>query len=472
MTSEKDLFKVVSLVGTFAFLKEKYKNLQNIDESQINHAEEIAEYLIPIDHFIGIPDKMDFIYDAIEQIIEIYKNNSRSQETILLSEIKKTALNLTDKNKDAVLNSLIVVVMADNTISQIEKSIIIQVMNTLNIHPSEYDNIIAKFQSNNKAIENIPENTLQDYSEKKATTSKKSETNPYSLKKLALFSLFSLFLTLAIYVFFENPFHLQGEFAKKFLFAKNAGAKHVSYNEVVTENSPDLHFKTVEFEKYIVAVNYESPDKSTINKYKGRAVVYRVKGKANFIYNFNNFEVENRVMYFKPPPEVENIDVYPYRIEIVYKEQDIEKIYEKEIPPVDEGISNDIAKAAGTIAGVGTSIWATKKMFSGASVPNPINILAKGTVAIGSGALVGGMTYAMTSKYLSKLKLGSDLGIGAKEKVIENSKNMIALELMKDEALQKMLEQSIKNNLRINMRKFGVQVYKVLLTKKVTPIKG
>jgi hypothetical protein len=290
MEDEQKIFSLIVKNSIFAYLKEKYPHTQIDDGDDNDNIIKIIELLKQLERYAHIPDKQKIIKDEY-LVMKSLINNQDLSEAELLQTLQEQTQNITQEDKNYILNSVIFVTNEDDNISSTEKEIIIQIARFLDIS-HDYKTIMKEYHKSEFVEEKMPIITIiigllilaviaggLFWQLKKQSNTNIFETDKYQFDQIHFNR----------YVMYKNSFEVfSGKFHKYFI-AYISGVANVSFNPqklqynsktktlTLSENNFDIesNFLTI---KDIDTVN---PDKiSTSEARKIGAVVGLASGYA------------------------------------------------------------------------------------------------------------------------------------------------------------------------------------------------
>lgn len=200
----------------------------------------------------------------------------------------------------------------------------------------------------------------------------------------------------------------------------------------IVKNNPKLVFKRANFYKYIIVGTSDAA-----NTYFTKLALYHVKGSADFQFDMSGLVIDKdntdyvfRVLCLRYAGNEGN--KFPLKVDVNIDPKDIYPIPMEETPEaVSEKTAKTIAKVAAVPAGlVGAVVGAKVGSIIGGSIgPFWGNIVGGGLGGLSVASAAGYGTYVMTSNFFTGLR-AKGLTLGQKDKIIESSKPLIALELM------------------------------------------
>jgi len=104
-------FYLVALLSTYVYLKEHCQKIENCsDEKRDTNIDAVFELLQPLENYVHIPDKIDFIKKSYDEIVQIWKDNTEGKEQEFFSRVTAYAKPLRQYEKREILNILTYVV--------------------------------------------------------------------------------------------------------------------------------------------------------------------------------------------------------------------------------------------------------------------------------------------------------------------------------------------------------------------------
>lgn len=200
----------------------------------------------------------------------------------------------------------------------------------------------------------------------------------------------------------------------------------------VIKNNPKLVFKRADFYKYIIIGTSDDA-----NKYFSKLDLYHVKGSADFQFDMSGLVIDEdktdyvcKVLCLRY--EGKDGDNFPLEVDVNIAPEDIYPIPMEETPEaVSEKTAQTIGKVAAVPAALVGAVVGAKVggLVGGSMVPFWGNIVGGGLGGLSGAGAAGYGTYVMTSTFFTGLR-AKGLTLGQKDKIIESSKLLIALELM------------------------------------------
>ena len=143
---KEEKFYLISFIATYVYLKEKYDDISDgLREKNPEDIANILSLLQPLEKFIAIPDKKEFIENSIEELREIFIGKSISKEKEFLSRVNKYTINLEEDEKLEIINIIIYVTDNDQKISNIEKESIIQISHAMGLE-GDYSKLLSNYK--------------------------------------------------------------------------------------------------------------------------------------------------------------------------------------------------------------------------------------------------------------------------------------------------------------------------------------
>ena len=217
-----------------------------------------------------------------------------------------------------------------------------------------------------------------------------------------------------------------------FVFA-NAKSDFARFNmgEIV-KNNPKLVFKRAEFYKYIVVGTSDDA-----NQHFNKLDLYHVKGSADFQFDISGLVIDEdktdyvcRVLCLRYAGK--DRANFPLEVDVNIDPKNVYPIPMDEKP---EAVSKETAKAIGKVAAVPLALVGgvvgakVGSSVGGSMVPFWGNIIGGSLGGLSAAGAAGYGTYVMTSNFFTGLR-SKGLTLGQKDRIIESSKPLIALELM------------------------------------------
>lgn len=154
MKKEIEIFALIVTSTVFAYLKEHYPHYELKDSDDNKNIAIITELLQKLEKYAHIPDKKRLVKESYSKFKDLIENES-FKESEILSSLEQDTKALSQVEKEDILNSVIFVVNADKKISDVEKELILQISNFLNL-PYAYKEIITQYQKSEFKIEQFP----------------------------------------------------------------------------------------------------------------------------------------------------------------------------------------------------------------------------------------------------------------------------------------------------------------------------
>lgn len=393
-------FEVICLLSVYVYLKEKYSDLNLAQENRKKDANVIAELLKKIEKFAHIPNKTNKILEAHDYVIGFIDDKGDFDEESFLNSIKDKTSDLSQDDRNYLLNVVIYVAHTDKKISDNEKEAIIQVAYFLNLD-TDFKKIMSTYESSEFA------------------------------KSKAKFFVFSL-IAAAVIIISVSAYFILGN----------------TKDKVVTFNQKSVVFSEINFNRFVVYKNFFPVENDHLQK---QAVFY-LNGSAEVAFNSDNLvhnKSKNQIIL--------KYDNVPFELKPLFKPTIlVDEIYPKEIT---KGEARKVGAFVGVAGTIGGSILGAKAGGLLKSVlPPPYNVAAP----IAGGAL-GGITggaagYFLTVNALDGMKLVGDITPKEKREVIDASKALITATLQVDDAMLKLYKKNFKNYIKAKYAQFGYNI--------------
>lgn len=201
MGKEKKIFSLLSSLSAYAFLKEKYPTYRIDDANYDADLTDLRERILEIEKYAHIPDKYLTIESKYKKFIQLISNDEFREE-VLLDDVLKKSEYLTVEEKRDIIHSVIFIMHIDHSISQIEKSIIMQISKFLE-YPQDYQSIMKEYKESDFK-ESISKVGLSYFSKASSSVTKDKKLTDGTQRLLSLIFLglagFMSFLTYTKYV--------------------------------------------------------------------------------------------------------------------------------------------------------------------------------------------------------------------------------------------------------------------------------
>lgn len=393
-------FYLISLIATYGYLKEKYNK---VEEGVSKHLDEdidnIVSLIKPLEKFVAIPDKADFVKEAFAEIDSFCRDNTSGKETLFINKIKEYSEPLNKLEKEEILNILIYVTDEDQNISAMEKEIILQVADSFGIEDN-YDTLLKKY--------------------KKSFLKK-----PFSMQQI-LIPVLSMFVIVSGILYFMS--------------------QRVSSNVQIFKDKKVV-FNEISFNRFVIYKNKYSED----SKHFGKQAVFYIGGKAEVSFDPDNIDYNSltkTVTYFYPVDAPFGVEMSKVTSQLV-----------DEIKP--QPLSAEEAGKAAAVIGIAGGILGAKAGSTlGKLYPHPYGKIGGGVAGGVLGSVGAGL---VSFNALNGLSLSSDISSKEKDQVVIKSKELINTILSFEDELTKTYKESFKEyivrkyalyNLEVNNVKF------------------
>lgn len=388
-------FYLISLIATYGYLREKYNKVEDgVSKHLDEDIDNIVSLIQPLEKFVVIPDKADFVRQAISEIDSFCRDNTCGTETLFIQKIKTYSEPLNKVEKEEIINILIYVTDEDKNISDIEKEVILQVANSFGIEDN-YDTLLKKY--------------------KKIFLKK-----PFSMQQI-LIPLLSMFVVVSGFLYFMS--------------------KKVSSNVQIFKDKKVV-FNEISFNRFVIYKNKYADD----SKHFGKQAVFYIGGKAEVSFDPDNIEYNSltkTVTYFYPADA-------PYGVEMCkVTSQLVDEIKPQPIS------AEDAAKIATGIGIAGGILGAKAGSALGSLYPSPLSKIGGGVVGGAVGSIGAGL---VSFKALNGLKVSSDISLKEKDLVVLKSKELINTVLSFEDELTTAYKQSFKEYIVRKYAQYNLEV--------------
>jgi hypothetical protein len=394
-------FYLITLLSTYVFLKEHCKKLENCSSEKRNdNIDKILQLLQPLEAYVHIPDKIDFISKAYDEVELIWAENKKGQEKVFFEEVKKYAKNLKKYEKREILNILIYVVNEDDKISMLEKEFLLQ--------------LSSVFEFN------------EDYKELLAFYEKSPFKKPFSIKKMSVIaSLLIIILMVGLYILSKTI---------------NSEGIHIFKEEKIMFNKLSFNRFIVYKNKYIIE-----------NTHFAKQAVFNINGKAEIGFDPQNinYDPESQTVTYLFPKEA------PFIVEVSSKALLID---EANPVPLTEG---EAAKMSTGLALAGGLIGAKAGSTIGSLYPNK---LVKMGATLSGGVMGSAASGILSFNALNGLQVSENITKKEKALVIKKSKELVKIILTYNDELISMYKQNFKKYIKSKYASEGLIVDKVLFS--------
>jgi len=228
-------------------------------------------------------------------------------------------------------------------------------------------------------------------------------------------------------------------------------------------NKSDIVYKEIIFERYIVISSYK---KGVQNVHTAKMVIICIQGSADIEFSLKDIEVarndNNDIVitvyqpYF-PILEKELINsndinmlrkITPIIVDVNINQDEIYEVRNLQPKEISEKTAQDLGKVAAVI-GAGAGGFAGLSLANAIPLKNPLYKVASlaGGGLVGA-AIAGTTSYVATTKFLTGLELSSEISQSDKDIAINESKKLIAAEILLDDELVNELRQDYEIYLR------------------------
>jgi len=401
MEKDKKIFSLIVKNTIFAVLKEKYPDYRIDDSKDDENIAHISKLLRNLEKYSHIPDKQTYVKKSFDLIKSFMKEGTFREHDFLVA-LKNESDDLSTKEKEYILNSVIFVVNEDKKISDVEKEIILQISRFLGIE-SEYKTIIKHY--------------------------KKSEfKKPMSTFLLVLMGMiFLLMIAGGLYWQYQK----------------------IKQSDVNIFNSKRMVFNEVYFNKFIIYQNRFDTDIEHFKKYG----VYYLSGKAEISFEPNKISYNpllKTVTYTSSQYKLFRTDITDNRFLEIDKSNPI-PISEQEAKKLATGVGIAGAYLGGSAGGAGGSLLSKV-------IPLPYSKFA--TVAgAGIGGAFGGVgSYFISLNMLDGLRLSKNITEKEEIEVQNAGKMLIKAQILLNEELQNMYKQNFEEYIKLQYSKHGKEV--------------
>ena len=406
MEKEKNIFSLIVKNSIFAFLKEKYPHYDFNNNEDKNNIEKITELLKQLERYAQIPDKKHIVKENYNLIKSFMVDGSFQEETFLNS-LKNETKDLTNDEKNYILNSVIFITNEDKNISNDEKEIIIQIARFLNISYT-YKEILSNYNKSEFKVESSPIVTI----------------------------IIGILILLAV---------IGGIFYK---------AHNIPKVQIFKTN--DYQFDEIHFNRYIL---YKNQFEVSTEKFKKYAVYY-VSGIAQISFNPQNLEYNSQTKTI-----ILSLDSFKVNVSVSPKNKlEIDKVNPK-------GITEGEAKSLGAVVGltgayggakIGSSLGSGLTSF----LPKSTHFLATSASGLAGGLLGGSAGYFATTNLLDNTKLSSNISETERKETLKVATDLIKLQLQTDENLLAMYKEHFETFIKAKYKTFGADI-QIIKYKKI-----
>ena len=395
-------FYLITLLSTYVFLKEHCKKLENCsDEKRNDNIEKILQLLQPLEAYVHIPDKIDFMKQAYDEIESIWKEKQQGQEKVFFEKVRHYAANFKKYEKREILNILIYVVNEDDKISMLEKEFLLQLSS------------VFEFR--------------EDYKELLSFYDKSPFKKPFPIKKMSLIaSLLIISLVIGLYILLRTI---------------NTGGIQIFKEEKIM-------FNKLSFNRFIVYKNKYSIE----NTHFAKQAVFNINGTAEIGFDPQNIQYDpesQTITYLLLPKKA------PFIVEVSSKALLID---EANPAPLTE---NEATKMSVGLALAGGLIGAKAGSSIGSLYPNK---LVKMGATLSGGVAGSAVSGILSFNALNGLQVSKNISKKEKALVIKTSKELVKTVLTYNDELVNMYKQNFKKYIKSKYAAEGLTVDKVLFS--------
>lgn len=394
-------FYLVALLSTYVYLKEHCQKIENCsDEKRDTNIDAVFELLQPLENYVHIPDKVDFLKKAYDEIVQIWKENTEGKEKEFFSRVAAYAKPLKQYEKREILNIMIYVVYEDNKISPLEKEFLLQLASVFGFQDN-YKQLISKYE-------------------------KSPFKKPFSVIKMA---------TIAAVL-------IAGLIAGLYLYSKQYqnGQIHIFKDRKVM-------FNKLSFNRFIIYKNKFNIE----NSHFAKQAVFDISGTAEVGFDPKNIQYDTEsktVTYYLPEDR-------PFIVEVSSKSKLIDEA--NPVPLTETEAMNMSAGLA--LAGGFAGAKAGNSLSS--FYPNP---LVKLGATLTAGTAAGAMTGFLSFKALDGLQVSKNISKKEKTFVVQKSKDIIKFILTYNENLIKIYIQNFEKYIKQKFAARGLVVKDVIIS--------
>ncbi len=394
-------FYLISLLSTYVFLKEHCQKIENCSANKRSqNIDRILKLLQPLENYVHIPDKVDFINRAYDEIESIWKTNKSGQETALFKQVELYASNLKQYEKREILNILIYIVMEDDKVSLLEKEFLLQLSSTFGF-AEDFKQLVENYE-------------------------KSPFKKPFSIKKMSIIvGALIVILLIGIYLFSQK----------------------IENNNMNIFKEQRVMFNKVSFNRFIIYKN-----KFTVeNTHFAKQAVFNISGIAQIGFDPHNikYDAESKTLTYYLPKKA------PFIVEITSKTLLVDEanpvpLQEKEA----EQMSIGLALTGGLIgAKAGNSL--------GSVYPNQ---LVKIGATLTGGAIGGAAAGIISFNALNGLQVSKNFSKKEKVLVMTKSKELIKTVLTFSDELTSMYGENFKKYIKTKYASEGLSVENVVFS--------
>ena len=235
----------------------------------------------------------------------------------------------------------------------------------------------------------------------------------------------------------------------------------------------NIAYKRIYFDKFVIARNiYPAKDEDRVSKYLSKAWVFYIKGFVDVEFPLKDFKIEGNTFIYKGGFKY-NGEILPYVLTITVPAENFYYVYEIKPQPVSEEDAGNIGRMVGAVvAPVGGYLGVKGGGSLGNVVCNFIPQAARFKAICGvAGSIVGGVvggagTYLSVSRLTYKLVNGfrfvDKLTVEEKNRLLEEAKKLILLDIASDSDLQRELKKAFENYVRSYFSRYGIEISKVV----------
>jgi|GEM_PF-5839849 hypothetical protein len=235
----------------------------------------------------------------------------------------------------------------------------------------------------------------------------------------------------------------------------------------------NIVYKRIYFDKFVIARNiYPAKDEDRVSRYLSKAWVFYIKGFVDVEFPLKDFKIEGNTFIYKGGFKY-NGEILPYVLTITVPAENFYDVYEIKPQPISEEDAESIGRMVGAVvAPVGGYLGVKGGGSLGNVVCNFIPQAARfkaicGVVGSVVGGAVGGAgTYLTVSHLTYKLVNGfrfvDELTVEEKNRLLEEAKKLILLDIAADSDLQRELKKAFENYVRSYFSRYGIEISKVV----------
>ncbi len=392
-------FYLISLITTYAVLKEDYSDVvYGIEKQETKDINKIISLLQPLEKFITIPDKKDYINKSFLELEKIFCCDSMGKEGTFFQKIHEYGKILdTTAEKEEVLNILLYVINIDNKITDIEKELLLQVADKFGID-HDYNKLLKSYK-------------------------KSALKKPVPILKMSLIASIIILPLLGLLYYFS--------------LSNNHGVTNVF-------NDKKIMFSKITFNRFVIYQNKYDVESTHFAK----QAVFNIYGTAEVGFEPKNltYDAVSKILTYHLPK------TSPYMVEMSSK---VKLIDQANPVPLSEEEAKKLASGVAIVGGlagakVGSSLGS---LYPGAGGKIGGAVLG----GVGGGVTSGLLAYSG----LSGLKVSKDISRKERKIVVEGSKEKIQnlLELSPD--LTQTYEKSFERYIKTLYALHGLEVKKI-----------